>query len=55
MNKKDLMKLKIVPEEIGYSLWLDDKKIHHVEDYRIEKSSLPGTATVMLKILVRYP
>ncbi len=31
VKKEDLITLKILPEEHGYSIYLDDKKLHHVE------------------------
>lgn len=55
MEKEELIKLRIVPEEVGYSIFMDDKKIHHVEDYKIEKSTFPGTVKLKLDILVQFP
>lgn len=55
MRKDELIHLKVVPEEIGFSIYLDDKNIHHVECYTIEQSDLPGTAKLKLEMLVQYP
>ena len=55
MNKQDLIHLKIEPKEEGYSIELDKKKLHHVENYKIEQAPLPGTAKVIIEMLVQYP
>lgn len=55
MDKSKLIHLKVVPEETGYAIYLDDKQIHHVERYDIEQSSLPGTAKLKIEMLVKYP
>lgn len=55
MNKGDLIQLTIIPDGIGTSIALDGKKIHHVEDYKLENAALPGTATLTLKLLVAFP
>ncbi|WP_411337189.1 hypothetical protein [Ruminococcus gauvreauii] len=55
MKKDDLINLKVMPEEYGYSIYLDDKKIDHVENYEISQSALPGTAILKLELLVKYP
>lgn len=55
MSREDLIALRIIPEEVGYSIFLDDKKIHHVEDYKIEQAQLPGTAKLKIEMLVKYP
>ena len=52
---KNLIGLKVVPERNGQCLYLDDKKIHHVEDYEIKCGLTPGTAVLTVKLLVRYP
>lgn len=52
---KGLMKLRVEPEKGGYALWLDDKKLHHVEDYKIESSPFGTRAELSLKLLVLYP
>lgn len=54
-EKTDLLYLRIVEEEVGYSLYLDDKKLHHIEKYNIESSTVPGTAELSMKMLVKYP
>lgn len=55
MKKEELIKLKVVTEENGYSIFMDEKKMHHVENYKIEKATLPGTAKLTLEMLVQYP
>ncbi len=55
MKKEDLITLKILPEEHGYSIYLDEKKLHHVEGYDIKSSDIPGAAELLMKILVKYP
>ena len=50
------MKLKVKETASGgFEIWLDEKKLHHVESYKIE-SSLPGkTVELSIKLLVKYP
>lgn len=55
MKKDDLLHLKIEEEEIGYSIKLDDKELHHVENYKIESSTLSGTVKLSIEVLVKYP
>lgn len=55
MGADDLIHLSIREEGSGWNLYLDDKQIHHVENYRIESSTLPGTAELSIKLLVKYP
>ncbi|MBO5199554.1 MAG: hypothetical protein J6B85_13740 [Lachnospiraceae bacterium] len=55
MNKEELIQLKVISEERARSIFLDDKKLNHVENYKIEQASLPGTAKLTLEILVKYP
>ena len=55
MNKNDLIHLGVVPENDGYSIFLDEKKLHHVENYKIESASLSGIAKLTLEMLVKYP
>ena len=55
LKKEDLINLKIEPEENGLSIQLDDKKMHHVEKYKIEQATLPGTARLTIEMLVKYP
>ncbi len=51
----DLIHLSIKEDGSGWAIYLDDKKLHHVEDYRIESSALPGAAELSIKMLVKYP
>lgn len=55
MNKNELIHLKVKPREVGVSIELDEKEIHHVENYKIESAPLPGTAKVTIEMLVQYP
>lgn len=59
MGREDLIALRIEKEEMGYALYLDDKKIHHVEKYKIEQAAIPGsaklTAKLTIEMLVNYP
>lgn len=55
MGKEDLMKLQLKQEGDGYLIFLDDKKIHHVEKYEIEQGILHGTALIELRLLVKFP
>ena len=55
MEKSDLLHLRVIEEKNGCSIYLDDKKLHHVEDYKIEQSVLLGTAKVKLDVLVKFP
>ncbi len=54
-EKNELVHLRIVPEKIGFSMYLDEKYIHHIENYGIEQSDLPGTAKLKIEMLVQYP
>lgn len=55
MKKEDLIHLKVVPEQDGYSIQLDEKELHYVETYKIEQADLSGTAKLTIEMLVRYP
>lgn len=56
MEIKKPMALKIEPTKSGgYEIWLDDKKLHHVESYKIESSPYGKTAELSIKMSVRYP
>ena len=55
MDKNDLIELSIETKDAGCSIWLDDKELHHVKNYKIENGSIPGTAIVEIKLLVKYP
>ena len=49
------MELRVKPaENKGCEIWLDDKKLHHVESYKIESSPLGNTVELSVKILARY-
>lgn len=50
------MKLKVKETASGgYEIWLDEKKLHHVESYKIESSPSGKTAELSIKLLVKYP
>lgn len=50
------MKLKVKETDSGgYEIWLDEKKLHHVEQYKIESSPSKKTAELSIKLLVKYP
>ncbi len=51
----DLIHLTMKENESGWDIYLDDKKLHHVENYRIESSALPGAAELSIKMLVKHP
>lgn len=55
MDKGNLLKLNIMSKERGYSIFLDEKEIHHVENYKIESTSLTGCSKLTLEVLVAYP
>ena len=39
----------------GYNLYLDGKRIHHVEDYELKSSTFGCKAELTLKMLVSFP
>lgn len=55
-NEKELINLRIVEKEgEGFGLWLDEKKLHHIKEYEVKKSSaLKGKAELSLKMMVNY-
>lgn len=55
MGAEDLMRLTIKEDESGWAIYLDNKKLHHVENFRIESATLPGAAELSIKVLVKYP
>jgi len=54
MTADDLMKLVIRDGEHGTTLWLDNKELHHVGDYKIESSTLPGAAKLSIDVHVKF-
>lgn len=57
-NETGAIELRLEATDGGYNLWLDDKRLHHIENYRIEKTaSTPSGpyAELSIKILVCYP
>lgn len=55
MQKTDLIKLSVKAKDAGYAIWLDDKELHHVKDYKIEQGDIPGTAMMTIVLKVEYP
>lgn len=55
MEADDLMHLTIKKDGNGWAICLDDKKLHHVEGYCLENSSLPGAAKLSIEMFVNYP
>jgi len=51
----DLIKLVIQDNEHGATLWLDNKELHHVGNYKIESSTLPGAVKLSIDVLVKFP
>lgn len=50
------MKLKVKETASGgFEIWLDEKKLSHIESYKIESSSSGKTAELSIKLLVKYP
>ena len=39
----------------GYNLFLDGKRIHHVEDYELKSSTFGCKAELTLKMLISFP
>jgi len=54
MTADDLMKFEIRGGEHGTTLWLDNKELHHVGNYKIESSTLPGAAKLSIDVLVKF-
>lgn len=55
IDETGAMKLRIEATEGGYDLWLDDKRLHHIKDYKIESIPSGPYAELSLKLLVQYP
>lgn len=55
MSAEDLIHLTIKKDGSGWAVYLDEKKLHHVDGYSVESSTLPGAAELSIKMLVRYP
>lgn len=55
MGRENLIELKLVPGKEGYSIFLDDKELNHVENYKIEQAATSGSAKLTLELLVKYP
>lgn len=48
------MELKIVSEEGKGKLFLDEKKIHHVMEYKIESLQKGNYAELSIKMIVQF-
>lgn len=58
INETGAMELRLEAVDGGYDLWLDDKRLHHIESYRIEKNENTPSgpyAELSIKMLVCYP
>lgn len=49
------MKLKVTNENGKYKLFLDEKKLHHIMQYKIESLQKGDYAELSIKMIVRYP
>lgn len=57
-NETGAIELRVEAGDGGYDLWLDDKRLHHIESYRIEKTENTPSgpyAELSIKMLVCYP
>ncbi|MEE0740765.1 MAG: hypothetical protein U0M21_00525 [Emergencia sp.] len=52
--KDNLIQLRVVPDGNGYRLFLDDKELHHVENYEFKSGNTPGTIELTVKLLAQY-
>ena len=53
---KDPHKLKILAsDKSSFEIWLDDKQIHHVQEYELKKVEKGNLVELALKVLVKYP
>ena len=55
MDTNNLIQLRIKPIGHGVKVMLDEKEIHHVENYSIVQGETPGTARLTLTMLVGFP
>lgn len=58
INETGAMELRMEARGGGYDLWLDDKRLHHIESYKIEKTANTPSgpyAELSIKMLVCYP
>lgn len=58
INETGAMELRVEAGDEGYDLWLDDKRLHHIESYRIERTENTPSgpyAELSIKMLVCYP
>lgn len=55
MRKEELIHLRTKESEYGTEIYLDDKKLHHIEKIEIKSSVVSGTAELLIKMKVRYP
>lgn len=53
---KNPHKLKIVAsDKSSFEIWLDEKQIHHVQEYELKKAEKGNLVELTLKLLVKYP
>lgn len=55
VDETEPMELQMKFEEDGYWIWLDNKRLHHVESYKIESVPFEPYVELSIKLLVRYP
>lgn len=54
--RKKIMALKVTKSDSGgYEIFLDGKKLHPIDSYKIESSPIKGTAELSIKMLVEFP
>jgi hypothetical protein len=47
------MELRIKSAD-GYEIWLDNKRLHHIESFLIESTPYKDMAELSIKMLVKY-
>lgn len=54
-EKAELIHLHTKESPEGPEVYLDDKKLHHIESIEIKSSVISGTAELLMKMKVKYP
>lgn len=54
-EKAELIHLHTKESPEGPEVYLDDKKLHHIENIKIKSSVVSGTAELLIKMKVKYP
>ena len=52
---REPMGLRVEKDEKGVGLWLDEKRLRLVSEYKIESLQKGNHAELSMKILVQYP